>query len=72
MNVDLAKPDYAAIKARQKATWAAGDYSVIGIMLQIVGENLCEAVDLHAGERDRRRRRQRQRDTRRRPPLRPT
>lgn len=51
MNVDLAKPDYAAIKARQKATWAAGDYSVIGIMLQIVGENLCEAVDLHAGER---------------------
>lgn len=50
MNVELAKPDYAAIKARQKATWAAGDYSVIGTMLQIVGESLCEAVDLRAGE----------------------
>lgn len=44
-------PDYAAIKARQQATWAAGDYAVIGTTLQIVGERLCEAIDLRAGER---------------------
>jgi SAM-dependent methyltransferase len=44
-------PDYAAIKQRQQATWAAGDYAVIGTTLQIVGEHLCEALDLRAGER---------------------
>lgn len=44
-------PDYAAIKTRQQATWGAGDYAVIGTTLQIVGEQLCEAVDLRAGER---------------------
>ena len=47
----LAAPDFAAIKTRQKATWASGDYAVVGTTLQIVGETLCEAVDLHAGER---------------------
>jgi ubiquinone/menaquinone biosynthesis C-methylase UbiE len=44
-------PDYAAIKTRQKAAWASGDYAVVGTTLQIVGETLCEAVDLRAGER---------------------
>ena len=44
-------PDYAAIKQRQQATWAAGDYAVVGTTLQIVGERLCEAVDIRAGER---------------------
>ncbi len=44
-------PDLAALKARQQATWAAGDYSVVGTTLQIVGERLCEAVDLRSGER---------------------
>jgi SAM-dependent methyltransferase len=43
--------DYTAIKARQRDTWAAGDYAVIGTTLQIVGETLCEAVDVQAGER---------------------
>ncbi|MBD0273480.1 MAG: class I SAM-dependent methyltransferase, partial [Acetobacteraceae bacterium] len=47
----LPEPDYAAIKQRQQATWAAGDYAVVGTTLQIVGERLCEAVDLRAGER---------------------
>jgi SAM-dependent methyltransferase len=37
------------IKQRQQATWASGDYSVIGTSLQIVGESLCEAVDVRAG-----------------------
>jgi SAM-dependent methyltransferase len=48
---DTATPDYAAIKQRQQATWAAGDYAIIGTTLQIVGECLCEAIDLRAGER---------------------
>ena len=46
-----AAPDLAAIKQRQQATWASGDYAVIGTTLQIVGENLAEAVDVRAGER---------------------
>lgn len=46
-----ATPDIAAIKKRQQATWASGDYAVIGTTLQIVGESLCEAIDLRAGER---------------------
>jgi ubiquinone/menaquinone biosynthesis C-methylase UbiE len=44
-------PDLDAVKARQRATWSAGDYAVIGTRLQIVGEALCEAVDLRAGSR---------------------
>jgi ubiquinone/menaquinone biosynthesis C-methylase UbiE len=44
-------PDFAAIKQRQQATWAAGDFGHIGTRLQIVGESLCEAVDLRAGEK---------------------
>ncbi len=46
-----ATPDLEAIKGRQRATWASGDYSVVGTTLQIVGERLCEAVDLRSGER---------------------
>ncbi|CRI63286.1 conserved hypothetical protein [Thiocapsa sp. KS1] len=44
-------PDLDAIKQRQQATWASGDYAVIGTTLQIVGESLAEAVNLCAGER---------------------
>ena len=40
-----------SIKTRQQATWASGDYAVIGTTLQIVGELLCEAADVCAGER---------------------
>src|SRR6185436_14556209 len=32
-------------------TWSSGDYAVVGTTLQIVGENLAEAVDVRAGER---------------------
>jgi len=46
-----AQPDLEAIKARQQATWASGDFGHVGVRLQIVGESLCEAVDLRAGER---------------------
>jgi SAM-dependent methyltransferase len=40
-----------SVKARQQAMWASGDYTVIGTTLQIVGELLCEGIDLRAGER---------------------
>jgi ubiquinone/menaquinone biosynthesis C-methylase UbiE len=43
--------DFTAIKAKQQATWRSGDYAVIGTRLQLVGETLCEAVDLRSGER---------------------
>jgi len=43
--------DLAAVKARQQAMWASGDFAVIGTTLQIVGELLCEAVDVGGGER---------------------
>ena len=46
-----AGPDLAAVKTKQQAMWASGDFAVIGTTLQIVGETLCEAVDLRAGER---------------------
>src|SRR5512145_272535 len=44
-------PDFEAIKTRQQATWASGDFGQIGVRLQIVGESLCEAVNLRAHER---------------------
>lgn len=44
-------PQLKAVKARQQTTWASGDYALIGTTLQIVGESLCEALDLRAGQR---------------------
>ena len=41
----------AAIKQRQQATWASGDFAIIGTTLQIVGETLAEAADVRAGEK---------------------
>ena len=43
--------DFAAVKDRQQAAWSAGNYAVVGTTLQIVGEDLCEALDLRAGAR---------------------
>src|SRR3954470_6517791 len=43
--------DLKALKGRQQAAWASGDYAVIGSTLQIVGENLAEACDLRCYER---------------------
>src|ERR671912_217883 len=48
--IDTPAPDFAAIKQRQQATWASGDFAVIGTTLQIVGELLAEAADVRAGE----------------------
>jgi ubiquinone/menaquinone biosynthesis C-methylase UbiE len=44
-----ATPDFTAIKSKQNAAWASGDYARIGTTLQIVGEDLAEAMDLSAG-----------------------
>lgn len=43
--------DYRAIRTRQRGAWSTGNYSVVGTTLQIVGENLCEALDVEAGAR---------------------
>lgn len=45
-----ATPDFAAIKAQQRAAWTSGDYSVDGTTLQIVGERLCETLDVRSGQ----------------------
>lgn len=46
-----AAPDLGAVKRRQQATWASGDFAVVGVTLQIVGEMLAEAADIRAGEK---------------------
>jgi len=43
--------DLATIKGRQQVAWGSGDYAVVGTTLQIVGETLCEAVDLRSNQR---------------------
>ena len=48
---NAAQPDLTAIKARQQGAWSSGDYAVVGTTLQIVGEQLCEALDIRSGQR---------------------
>ncbi len=43
--------DLTAIKAKQQINWSAGNYAVIGTTLQLIGESICEAVDVSAGWR---------------------
>ena len=43
--------DLAAVKTRQQGAWSSGDYAIVGTTLQIVGEQLCEAIDLRAGQK---------------------
>lgn len=54
MNMHTATPtavDLVALKTRQQAAWSSGDYAVVGTTLQIVGEELCEALDVRAGQK---------------------
>src|SRR6202166_2047370 len=46
-----ATTDLAALKIRQQAAWSSGNYAVVGTTLQIVGEELCEALDLKSGSK---------------------
>ena len=43
--------DLTTIKSRQQVAWSSGDYAIVGTTLQIVGETLCEAVDLRSNQR---------------------
>jgi ubiquinone/menaquinone biosynthesis C-methylase UbiE len=45
------KIDFEALKARQHGAWSSGDYAVVGTTLQIVGEGLCEALDIRSGQK---------------------
>jgi ubiquinone/menaquinone biosynthesis C-methylase UbiE len=45
------QPDLQALKSRQRAAWSSGDYAIVGTTLQIVGEELCEALDVRAGQK---------------------
>ena len=54
MNIQATIPttvDLGTIKSRQQVAWSSGDYAMIGTTLQIVGEMLCEAVDLRSNQR---------------------
>jgi SAM-dependent methyltransferase len=42
--------DLNALKAKQQGAWASGDYAVVGTTLQLVGELLAEACDIHWDE----------------------
>src|SRR6202140_2441077 len=46
-----ATSDLTALKIRQQAAWSSGNYAVVGTTLQIVGEQLCEALDLRPGSK---------------------
>src|SRR6202165_2971992 len=50
-NTQADQPDLGALKLRQHAAWSSGDYAVVGTTLQIVGEELCEALDLRSGQK---------------------
>jgi SAM-dependent methyltransferase len=43
--------DLATVKGRQQLAWSSGDYAIVGVTLQIVGESLCEAIDLRSNHR---------------------
>jgi ubiquinone/menaquinone biosynthesis C-methylase UbiE len=51
MQTTAPAPDLVAVKTRQQAAWSSGDYAIVGTTLQIVGEMLCEAVDLRSNQR---------------------
>ncbi len=49
--MEAQKPDTSAIKERQQKTWTSGNYAMVGNLLVIIGEQLCEAVDLRSGDK---------------------
>jgi ubiquinone/menaquinone biosynthesis C-methylase UbiE len=42
--------ELAPIKERQQKVWFTGDYAKVGNLLVLMGENLCEAVDVRSGQ----------------------
>lgn len=51
VHANTPSPDFVAVKNRQQVAWSTGNYAVVGTTLQIVGEMLCEALDLRSGAR---------------------
>jgi len=51
MTTNSSTPDYAHITEHQQKTWATGDFSEVARQVVSVSEDLCRAVDPHAGER---------------------
>jgi ubiquinone/menaquinone biosynthesis C-methylase UbiE len=51
MSQALDSVDFKALTARQQGIWSSGDYAVVGTTLQIVGEELCEALDIRSGQK---------------------
>jgi SAM-dependent methyltransferase len=47
----VSTPDFSAVKERQQKTWSTGNYSLVGVTLTIIGEQLCESADVRAGQR---------------------
>jgi ubiquinone/menaquinone biosynthesis C-methylase UbiE len=50
-NAQSQTPDLVAIKGRQQQTWASGDFDRVAATITITGELLCEAVDIHPGQK---------------------
>ena len=51
LNSPSSDVDLGALKTRQQGIWSSGDYAVVGTTLQIVGEELCEVLDLRSGQK---------------------
>ena len=51
MNITTARRPLQALKSKQQIAWGSGDYSRIGVTLQLTGELLAEALRLPAGAR---------------------
>ena len=49
--LDTTTPDLGAVKARQQAAWASGDFAVVAARIVLVAEHLCDTADLQAGWR---------------------
>ncbi len=45
------RPDLGAVKQRQQAAWASGDFSVVAARIVLAAELLCDSADLRAGWR---------------------
>ena len=44
-------PDLTTVKERQQKVWSSGDYGKVGVSLVVIGELLCEAVDVRSGQK---------------------
>jgi ubiquinone/menaquinone biosynthesis C-methylase UbiE len=49
MSTVEATPDLAAVKQKQQATWASGDFHVLAEKIVFIAEHLVDTADLHAG-----------------------